>query len=218
MPKIPLAVKVLTPIIGLAVTVVAVVATLGMLKAWWSLPFGPAMVKAEQPIQFRHDLHIAEAIDCQFCHREVTEGPAATLPAVQQCYFCHQVIKQVAGASGPSPELAKIEYAYTNNLPINWVRVHRMPDHVHFVHDAHVLFFSKQNQIAPSQVCSICHGDVAKMQIAEQVRNLKMRDCVDCHRNGYLSHLTDEAAGAIKEAVESGQRLPPPTDCAACHY
>ena len=200
------------PVVGLVVTLAIAVVTVGMLKAWWSLPLGPMTAKAEQPIQFRHDLHAANGIDCQFCHRGVATGPEATLPAVQQCYFCHQVIAK------DSPEIQKVDFAFKNNLPINWMRVHRLPDHVHFVHDSHILFFSQQNNTAPSQVCAICHGNVAAMQIDEQVRNLKMRDCVDCHRNGYLTQLTPEARDRVKMEVEAGKRLPPPTDCAACHY
>ena len=212
MPKVPLLVKIAVPIIGLVVTIGAVFAIASVASAWWGLPLSPFTVSAEQPIQFPHDRHIAAAIDCQFCHRNVETGAAATLPAVQQCYFCHQVILK------DSPEVKKIQYAFENNLPIDWVRVHRLPDHVHFVHDAHVLFFSQQNKIAPSQVCSVCHGDVASMQIVEQVRSLKMKDCLDCHRGEYLDILTSEARAAVTMQVESGQRLSPPTDCAACHY
>ncbi len=214
MPKVPLIVKLAAPLVGLLVTVVVVVVGVGVLKAWWSTPFGPVTVNATQPIEFPHDLHVGEnaQIDCQFCHRTVTQGEAASLPAVQQCYFCHRVIRP------DSPEVQKIIHAWENDEPINWVRVHRLPDHVQFVHDAHVKFFAEQNDVAPSQVCSICHGDLGTMKIAEQVRNLKMRDCVDCHRGGYFNYLTEEAEREIRLAVETGQRRPPPTDCAACHY
>jgi hypothetical protein len=184
-----------------------------ILKSWWSLPFGPFQAEATQPVQFPHSVHVQKAqIDCQFCHRAVADTEAATLPAVQQCYFCHQVIKP------DSPEVSKVLSAFEKGEPINWVRVHRLPDHVQFVHDVHVRYFSEQNEVAPSQTCSICHGYVASMGIAKQVRNLKMRDCVDCHRGGYLRYLTEEAEAAIRQAVETGRRKPPPTDCAACHY
>lgn len=214
MPRVPLIVKIAVPVLGLLVTVVVAVVAVGVVKAWWGLPLGPVTVSATQPIEFPHDVHVGETaqIDCQFCHRTVTQNEAASLPAVQQCYFCHQVIKT------DSPEVQKIIYAWENNQPLNWVRVHRLPDHVQFVHDSHVIFFSEQNDIAPSQVCSICHGDLGTMQIAEQVRNLKMRDCVNCHRGDYLDYLTAEAEQAIRLAVETGERRPPPTDCSACHY
>ena len=212
MPKVPLAVKIAVPIIGLLLTIGVTITAVGILKAWWSTPFSPVQPTGTQPIAFRHDLHITAKIDCQFCHRNVTLTEAATLPSVEQCYFCHQVVLK------DSPEISKIAYAFQNGEPINWVRVHRLPDHVQFVHDSHVRFFAEQNGVAPSAACSICHGDVGSMKIAEQVRNLKMRDCVDCHRNRYLTYLVPDAAQRIRTAVVEGQRLPPPTDCAACHY
>lgn len=155
---------------------------------------------------------IGAGIDCQFCHRLAQDTNTASLPAVQQCYFCHQVV------ATDKAEVTKIITAFESNQPINWVRVHRLPDHVHFVHDAHIRFFSEQNNVAPSQVCSICHGDVASMVIDQQVKALRMRDCVDCHRGGYFQYLTTDAEAAVKQAVESGKRASPPTDCAACHY
>ncbi|MBM4405073.1 MAG: cytochrome c3 family protein [Chloroflexi bacterium] len=212
LPKAPLAVKVLVPVIGLVIGIGGLIVTVGILKAWWSTPFGPAQVKASQPIKFRHDLHIAAEIDCQYCHREALKGEAATIPSVQLCVFCHQVVLKT------SPEITKLLSVNESGEPLNWGRVHRLPDHVQFLHEAHVAFFSKENKVQPSQVCSICHGDVGKMQVAEQVRNLKMRDCVDCHRGGYFNYLTPEAEAAIKEAITSGQRRAPPSDCATCHY
>ena len=249
MPRIPLWVKIAAAVVGLLLTIGVIVTGVGVLKAWWGLPYGPVRVKATQPIEFPHDVHasaprtvvhegsltdpstqislddareikpeaepgdvVGAGIDCLFCHRTAGTDEAASYPAVQQCLFCHQLIKR------DSPEVAKLISAAENNQPINWVRVHRLPDHVQFVHEAHIRFFSEQNNIAPSQVCSICHGDVKGMKVAEQVRNLKMRDCVDCHREGYLSYLTEEAKEDVKAAVEEGRIKGPPTDCAACHY
>ena len=249
MPRIPLWVKIAAAVAGLLLTIGVIVIGVGVVKAWWGLPYGPVRVKATQPIEFPHDVHasaprtvvdeesltdpstqislddardikpeaepgdvVGAGIDCLFCHRTAGTDEAASYPAVQQCLFCHQLINR------DSPEVAKLITAAENNQPINWVRVHRLPDHVQFVHEAHIRFFSEQNNIAPSQVCSICHGDVKSMKVAEQVRNLKMRDCVDCHREGYLSYLTDEAKADVRAAVEEGRIKGPPTDCAACHY
>ena len=249
MPRIPLWVKISGAVVGLLLTIGVIVTGVGIVKAWWGLPYGPLQVKATQPIEFPHDVHasaprtvvdgealtdpitqislddareikpeaepgdvVGAGIDCLFCHRTVATDEAASYPAVQQCLFCHQLVKR------DSPEVAKLLAAAENNEPVNWVRVHRLPDHVQFVHEAHIRFFSEQNNIAPSQVCSICHGDVTTMKIAEQVRNLKMGDCVDCHREGYLSYLTAEAKADVRAAVENGTLKSPPTDCAACHY
>ncbi|MBI3743085.1 MAG: hypothetical protein HY261_02185 [Chloroflexi bacterium] len=243
-----LAFKLAVPLFGLVVLAGTVFLATSMIKSWWGLPFPFFKVQAEQPINFPHNLHtlqprtvvdgpvgdpktqisledalkidphtkagsiVGAGIDCQFCHRLVADTEAASLPAVQQCYFCHQKVRSDA------PEVTKILSAYENGDPLNWVRVHRLPDHVQFVHDSHIRFFSEQNKIAPSQVCSICHGDVSSMTIDHQVRTLKMGDCVDCHRSGYLGYLAQDAKTAIEQAVLNGTRKPPPTDCAACHY
>ena len=143
-----------------------------------------------QPIAFPHPVHVQQAgIDCVFCHRTVTTQPAASIPPVQQCVFCHKIIAQ------ESPEVGKLLAAWDNNQPIEWVRVHRLPDSVRFVHEAHITFFSAKDGVPASAVCSLCHGDVGSMQKVSQVKQLQMGFCVDCHRNN----------GA-------------PTDCATCHY
>ena len=217
MRKVPLSIKIAAPVVALVVSIVALVAVVAGLKSWWSLPFSPFEVKAEQPIQFPHDIHAGElGIDCLFCHRSANSDEAASYPSVQQCMVCHQVVKGVDAKT--SPEVAKLVAAFQNNEPINWVRIHRLPDHVQFTHQAHILFFSEKNNIAPSQVCSYCHGDVKTMQLDVQVRNLKMRDCLDCHRRGYLAYLTADARAAQDAAVKEGTIAPPPTDCFQCHY
>ena len=157
-------------------------------------------------------------LDCAFCHRNVDKGAAATIPSVQQCMFCHS---QVSGTNetaiaeigkfrgldeGGSPLAVPIEPLG----PIDWVRVHRLPDHVQFVHDAHIRYLmanpdvisngtdlsvSPDGTVGASQTCSTCHGAVETMAKVEQVRSLKMGDCVDCHRENNA-----------------------PTDCAICHY
>jgi len=143
-----------------------------------------------QPIAFTHVPHVQQAgIDCVFCHRTVTTQPTANIPPVQQCVFCHKIIAQ------KSPEVGKLLAAWDNNQPIEWVRVHRLPDHVRFVHEAHISYFSTKDSVPASAVCSLCHGDVGSMEEVSQQKQLKMGFCVDCHRNN----------GA-------------PTDCATCHY
>ena len=160
-----------------------------------------------QPIAFSHVTHTSPekaGIDCAFCHRNVTEGAAAMVPAVEQCMICHKVI-----GTG-NPEVEKVRAAWTNKEPITWVRVHRLPDHVRFIHEAHLTFFAKPENFAlmeqredvidlgrttTSTVCSVCHGDVATMEKVKQVKSLKMGDCVDCHR-----------------------QYSAPTDCSTCHY
>ena len=144
----------------------------------------------EQPIAFPHPPHVERAgIDCVFCHRTVGTAASASIPPVQQCMNCHQVI------ATQSEEVAKLAAAWTTEEPIQWVRVHRLPDHVRFVHESHITFFTEQDNVPPSAVCSLCHGDVGGMERVAQVEQLQMGFCVDCHRQN----------GA-------------PTDCTTCHY
>ena len=168
-----------------------------VLKSWWSLP--PSLLGFDegptQPIAFPHTVHVQEAgLDCQFCHRTASKEEAAGVPAVQQCMFCHDFLR-IDGSKSESPtaqsEIAKLRGYYHGvgeepPKPINWVRVHRLPDHVQFLHTPH---------IQAGFTCSTCHGDIGSMVKVKQVRNLKMRDCVDCHRNNNA-----------------------PTDCSTCHY
>ena len=142
----------------------------------------------EQPIAFSHVTHAQKAgIDCTFCHRTVTTEPAASVPAIEQCAFCHAPGGNPSvGVGKDNPDVKKLMEAYQAGQPINWTKVHRLPDHVQFVHEVH---------IRAGFSCSTCHGDVPNMQRVEQVRSLRMGDCVGCHK--------------VNNA---------PTDCTTCHY
>ena len=186
-------VKIAVPVVGAGVLLVGALVAWFVLSAWWSNP--PAVLGfgegPEQPIGFPHTVHVTDAgLDCQFCHRTVATDEAASIPAVAQCLFCHgfgKIDGRLSTSGTAEEELAKLIGGLgAEQQPINWVRVHRLPDHVQFVHAPH---------IQQGFSCSTCHGEVGEMQVVKQVRNLKMRDCVDCHR--------DKGA---------------PTDCTTCHY
>lgn len=139
----------------------------------------------EQPVNFPHTVHVsALGMECRFCHRGVDTEAQATIPPVEQCLFCHVVVRT------DSPEIQKLITAYRTNKPITWVRVHRQPDHVGFVHWTH---------IARGFDCATCHGDVTNIDQmplgrVKQVRALGMGDCLNCHRENSA-----------------------PTDCWTCH-
>ncbi len=186
-------------------------------NAWFGLPVGAR--GPEQPVAFQHPVHAGPVekgglgLDCTFCHRNVDKGAAATIPSVEQCMFCHSQIK--GGSEEAQREIAKFMGQDETGLafakgPIEWVRVHRLPDHVHFLHDIHVQYLMHNPDVIENatgltilpdgtvnaaQTCSTCHGAVAQMKQVKQVRDLKMGDCVDCHRQNNA-----------------------PTDCAICHY
>jgi hypothetical protein len=132
----------------------------------WLLTSQPNTVPA-QPVYFDHQVHTRLAgLDCAFCHRTALTGKTAGYPELEQCMFCHGVI-----AGGPAIE--RVRAAWVAQEPINWGRIHRLPDHTHFPHDTHL-----QAGIA----CATCHGNVGGMGQVMQVRPLRMSDCVDCHR------------------------------------
>jgi hypothetical protein len=121
-----------------------------------------------QPIAFDHRVHVEMAgLDCAFCHRTANQAATAGYPDLQQCMFCHVVVGQ------GQPEVEKVRQAWAAQQAIDWVRIHRMPDHVRFVHEAH---------IQAGLTCATCHGDVGSMSQVVQVRPLKMNDCLACHQ------------------------------------
>jgi len=180
-----------------------------LLISWFSNPpFGLGNAP-DQPIAFPHTVHVAENnIQCEFCHRNVTKGAAATVPAVETCLFCHKDID--GGTVTGQEEINKVRTAFETDTPINWERVHRLPDHVRFIHEAHIRYFTDETigvkygingeELTESpdvaQTCTICHGDVANKEVVEPKtgQSLKMGTCVDCHRVNSIS-----------------------TDCTICH-
>ena len=197
-------------VMGLVVTAVMISAMVFLLRAWWTVPI-PVLGMGgapEQPIDFPHTVHVQNAaIQCEFCHRNVDKGEAATVPAVEQCMFCH---KAIVGVN--NPEIDKLLQIADSGEAINWARVHRLPDHVQFAHEPHIRFFTDPKGTSSVQrevqaraqdtgmtlmqsTCATCHGDVGGMSAVKQVRSLKMGDCVDCHSKNDA-----------------------PTDCTACHY
>lgn len=168
MSKIPLLIIVVAVLLG--------VGALAVPLAGASVTGGP-----EQPVAFTHLTHAGNlGIECVFCHRNVDKGANASVPSVGQCMFCHKVVNadnatlmQEPGGQARAQEIQKVRNAFDRGEPINWVRVHRVPDHVRFVHEAH---------IKAGFQCSTCHGEIQSMERVHQVRSLSMGDCLGCHR------------------------------------
>ncbi len=124
----------------------------------------------EQPIPFSHELHVGtHKIQCQYCHNQVERSKSSNIPALSTCMNCHQ---QVAGRNNPEA-IKKIRDAYNEGQSIPWVRVHMLPDHVTFNHQAHV---------TKGVSCQTCHGEIEKMAKVFQYSDLSMGWCVNCHR------------------------------------
>lgn len=124
----------------------------------------------EQPIAFSHELHVGtHKIQCQYCHNQVERSKTSNIPSLATCMNCHQ---QVTGRQNPEA-IKKIREAYADGKSIEWVKVHMLPDHVQFNHQAHV-----QKGVS----CQTCHGEIEKMAKVYQYSDLSMGWCVNCHR------------------------------------
>jgi hypothetical protein len=158
------------PLAGLPLVVIAGAIFFLAFGAPWLIGHQPRAASA-QPIDFDHQVHAsAVGVDCLFCHRSAVAGVSAGLPSLEQCMACHGV---VGGSGANQAEIEKVRQAWREQQPIDWIRIHRLPDHVRFTHEAH---------IKAGLTCAACHGDVAKMSQVTQVRPLHMADCVGCHQ------------------------------------
>ncbi|MFN3316166.1 MAG: cytochrome c3 family protein, partial [Raineya sp.] len=127
-----------------------------------------------QPIAFSHKLHIGKyQIACQYCHTTVMKAKSASIPSANICMNCHNAIKNT------SPEIQKIYAAIENNKPIEWVRVHNLPDLAYFNHSQHT--------VAGKVACEQCHGQIEQMEVVQQRSPLTMGWCIDCHRQTLVS-------------------------------
>ncbi len=170
-----------------------------------------------QPIAFSHKLHAGDyKIECQYCHTGVSKAKNASIPSANICMNCHTSIIKITGATEPSVEIQKIIDAIENDEPIEWVRVHNLPDLAYFNHAQHY----KVGAIE----CETCHGQVEEMEVMRQYANLTMGWCIDCHRttdvntkgNAYYDHLVELHSKVSEEPlkVEDIGGL----ECSKCHY
>jgi mono/diheme cytochrome c family protein len=171
-----------------------------------------------QPIAFSHEIHAGQyEIECQYCHTGVMISKSANIPSANICMNCHSAIKT------ESKEIAKIYKAidydpetgeYGDNIkPIEWVRVHNLPDLAYFNHSQHV----NVGEIE----CQTCHGPIEEMAVVQQWSTLTMGWCINCHRetkvnakgNAYYDQLVEAHDGGDLKVVDIGG-----LECAKCHY
>ena len=163
-----------------------------------------------QPIYYSHKVHAGiNQINCLYCHGNAFEGKSATIPSVNVCMNCHKNITSYE--KGPklydhegqeingTTEIAKLhKYAGfdpknpnawdpSKAKPIEWVRIHNMPDHVYFNHSQHTNAGNVQ--------CQTCHGNIPEMDEVKQVSELSMGWCINCHRNTSVNFNYDSTKG-----------------------
>ena len=123
----------------------------------------------EQPVQFSHQHHVGGiGIECRYCHTSVEVSPSAGIPPTKTCINCHSQIWNT------SPYLEPVRASFRDDKPLNWVRVHDLPDFVYFNHSIHV---------RKGVGCETCHGRVDRMPLMIQKSSLQMEWCLDCHRD-----------------------------------
>ena len=156
-----------------------------------------------QPIAFSHEIHAGiNGVDCNYCHTSARHSKHSGIPSANVCMNCHTYISE--GSKYGTKEIAKIYEAVGfdpdsrqyiegyEQKPIEWVRIHNLPDHAYFNHSQHV--------VAGGLECQECHGPVEEMEVLYQYSELTMGWCIECHRetevkmegNNYYTHLHDQ--------------------------
>lgn len=196
-----------------------------------------------QPIKFSHELHAGiNQIECQYCHQGAFKSKNSGIPSLNVCMNCHKAVQARTEDGQVSPEIMKIynalgydsdkqTYDKTKEKPIEWVRVHNLPDFAYFNHSQHVVVgeaaIRKERGLSPKDpVCFACHGPVNTMAEIYQYSPLTMKWCLNCHKNADISGKKNDAfyANIIKahEKIKKGEKITPALlgglECGKCHY
>lgn len=202
----------------------SVIIFLGSYARNYMLPGNHQGYEPVQPISYSHRLHAGElGIACLHCHSAAEQGKHAGIPSTNVCMNCHKFVSapwlevkaenDLADKEKRKPRLIispEIEKIYTamalNNemkpdslkkpTPIEWMKVHNLPDFVYFNHSVHV---------SAGVECQTCHGAVETMERVRQVNDLSMGWCVNCHRD-------------VNTNGVNGKQVHASTDCSACHF
>jgi len=202
---------------------------------FWRVGYEP-----EQPVDYSHQLHAGTlGIDCRYCHTDVEKSRNSNIPDTATCMNCHTGSGDTAylridlwNAHKVNPNLVKVREAFATTKPIEWKRVHKVPDYAQFNHAAH---------IKAGVSCYSCHGRVDQQAVVRVVHGMAMGWCLECHRNPENAIVaTDDLASTPEpkitdlEAIEAllaspqqrerglalqrERQMQPPETCAACHY
>lgn len=199
----------------------------------------------EQPIYYSHKVHAGtNQVSCLYCHGGAQDSKHANIPSVNVCMNCHMAIKEYKGDPivredgmqvNGTAEIQKLyQYAGWNpgtkkydkpSKPIEWVKIHNLPDHVYFNHSQHVKVGKQQ--------CQTCHGPIQEMPEVYQFADLSMGWCINCHRETKVDFYNQEAGTGNKyysiyekfhNDIKSGKMDSVTvekiggTECQKCHY
>ena len=196
-----------------------------------------------QPIHYSHKIHAGDnGIECKYCHSSARVSKHSGIPSLNICMNCHKSIYEYKGnPEGPSAEdlaAGRTNEFYTGEIkklyaavgwdeqtqsyanepkPVEWVRIHNLPDFVYFNHSQHV-------EVGQIQ-CQTCHGPVEEMEVMYQDAPLTMGWCINCHRetnvkmegNDYYEQIHEQLAKKYGvENVTAAQMGG--LECGKCHY
>jgi hypothetical protein len=199
----------------------------------------------EQPIYYSHKVHAGvNQINCLYCHSAAQDSKFSNIPSVNVCMNCHKAVKEYKGDPitkedgtpvNGTAEIQKLyNYAGWNpqtktydrpGQPIQWVKIHALPDHVYFNHSQHVKV-GKQN-------CQTCHGPIQEMGEVYQYSDLSMGWCINCHRESKVNFYNKETGEGNKfysiyekfhNDIKNGKldsvtvEKIGGTECQKCHY
>jgi len=195
-----------------------------------------------QPIFYSHKVHAGiNQINCLYCHGGAQDSKHASIPSVNVCMNCHQAINEYKGEKLYTEEGVEVngteqikklyEYAAftpgkpwdaSKATPIEWTKIHNLPDHVYFNHSQHI----KAGKVQ----CQTCHGEITKMDEVKQFADLSMGWCINCHRetkvqfkeNGFYSIYQKYHDGLKDGTIDSTKGITVEkiggTECQKCHY
>ena len=196
----------------------------------------------EQPIYYSHKVHAGiNQVNCLYCHGGAQDSKHASIPSLNVCMNCHMAINEYKGPKFYTEEgeevngTAQIQKLYeyagftpgkpwdpSKAKPIEWVKIHNLPDHVYFNHSQHI----KAGKVQ----CQTCHGEITNMDEVKQFADLSMGWCINCHRetkvqfkeNGFYSiyekYHEDLKNGKIDSAKGITVEKIGGTECQKCHY
>jgi hypothetical protein len=205
----------LLKLLGVTFVVAAVIAVMV-----YRVATAPAVARdtpVDQPIPFSHKHHVGDdGLDCRYCHTTVETAPFAGIPSLGTCRTCHSQLFTDA------PVLAPLFASDVHGPPLQWNRVHDLPEFVYFNHSIHV---------AKGVGCSTCHGRIDEMPLTRRTASLEMQWCLQCHREPeeYLrphDRVFDMGWQPPRDQMQVGRQLRAAyhirstrelTDCSTCH-
>lgn len=167
-----------------------------------------------QPVPYSHALHVGQlGMDCRYCHTTVEDAAVAAIPPTEVCMNCHASVRR------SSEKLNLVFESAATGMPVEWVRVHDLPDYAYFNHSAHV---------RRGVGCVSCHGRVDQMEVVYQAKPLSMAWCLDCHRKPenflrpkeFITSMDWAPPGSQRELglrLKDEYHINPSTDCTTCH-